>query len=299
MATVAFIGVGNMGGPMSANLVKAGHKVMAFDLSTENLSAAVEAGCIATTSVAEAVSDADAVFTMLPAGKHVEAVYRGEAGVMANARPGALYVDCSTIDVETARAVIASAEEKGFRMVDCPVSGGVTGAAAGTLAMMCGGSDDAFKAARPYLEILGKTVVHAGGPGAGQAAKTCNNMILGISMIGVCEAFMLAEKLDLDLDKLFSIAANASGQCWALTSYCPVPGPVPASPANRDYKPGFTAANMLKDLKLAQQAAQSSGASTPLGSNAATLYDQFVEAGNGEVDFSGIIRMIAGQGKSG
>lgn len=294
MARTAFIGVGNMGGPMSANLVKAGHEVMAFDLSKANLNAAVNAGCTAASSVAEAVANADAVFTMLPAGPHVDAVYNGADGIIANAKAGALFVDCSTIDVQTARDVIAAAEGAGFSMVDCPVSGGVTGAAAGTLAMMCGGTEAAFTTARPYLEILGKTVVHAGDAGAGQAAKTCNNMILGISMIGVCEAFMLAEKLGLDLQKLYDISANASGQCWSLTTYCPVPGPVPTSPANRDYQPGFTSANMLKDLKLAQQAAQTSGASTPLGANAAALYNLFVNSGNGEVDFSGIIRMIAG-----
>lgn len=299
MANVAFIGVGNMGGPMSANLVKAGHDVLAFDLSPANLDAAIKAGCKAASSVAEAVAGADAVFTMLPAGPHVEGVYGGADGVMAHARKGALFVDCSTIDVETARNVIAAADAGGFLMVDCPVSGGTGGAAAGTLAMMCGGSDAAFAAAKPFLEILGKTVVHAGGPGAGQAAKTCNNMILGISMIGVCEAFALGEKLGLDRQTLFDIAANASGQCWSLTTYCPVPGPVPTSPANRDYKAGFTAANMLKDLKLAQQAAQSSGASTPLGANAASLYNLFVNSGNGEVDFSGIIRMIAGQNRPG
>ncbi|GAB4179575.1 MAG: 3-hydroxyisobutyrate dehydrogenase [Thalassobaculales bacterium] len=292
MATIAFIGLGNMGGPMARNLVKAQHRVIGFDLSPASVAAAAAGGVTAAATAAEAVKGADVVVTMLPAGQHVRAVYG--ADVIGNAKAGALLIDSSTIDVESARAVAAQAAQAGLLMVDAPVSGGVGGAEAGTLTFMVGGSDAAFAAAEPILRAMGKTIVHAGGPGNGQAAKICNNMILGISMIAVSEAFTLAEKLGLDHQKLFDIAAKSSGQCWSMTTYCPVPGPVPASPANRDYKAGFTAAMMLKDLRLAQEAAAKAGAATPLGAEAAALYALFCNAGQAELDFSGIIRMLRG-----
>ncbi|TCT08418.1 3-hydroxyisobutyrate dehydrogenase [Tepidamorphus gemmatus] len=296
MATIGFIGLGNMGGPMAANLLKAGHRVRGFDLSEVATARFQDAGGTVCGTIAEAVSGAEVVVTMLPAGRHVEAVYAGEGGILSSAAPETLLIDSSTIDVATARKVAAAAEAAGMTMIDAPVSGGVGGATAGTLTFMVGGPEAAFAAAKPYLEKMGRTIVHAGGPGNGQAAKICNNLILGISMIGVSEAFVLAEKLGLDHQKLFDIASTASGQCWSLTTYCPVPGPVPSSPANRDYQPGFTAAMMLKDLKLAQEAANASGATTPLGAEAAQIYSLFAGAGHGEVDFSGIIRFLRGQG---
>jgi 3-hydroxyisobutyrate dehydrogenase len=291
-ARIAFIGLGNMGLPMALNLAKAGPAVTGFDLSAANLRAAEEGGVRAAASVAEAVRDAEIVVTMLPAGPHVRDVYLGEGGVLACAAEAALLVDCSTVDVETARAVADAAAGRGFAMLDAPVSGGTAGAAAGTLTFMVGGPEDALARAEPTLLRMGKAVIHAGGPGAGQAAKICNNMILGISMIGVCEAFALAERLGLDHQKLFDVASRSSGQCWSLTSYCPVPGPVPASPANRGYAPGFAAAMMLKDLRLAQEAAAAAGAATPLGAEAAQLYALFCAAGRGTTDFSGIIGMF-------
>jgi len=293
MATVGFVGLGNMGGPMASNLLAAGHTVKAFDLSEAALDLAVAAGAVRVGSAAEAALNSDVVISMLPAGQHVRDVYEGE--VFGHAPAGCLMIDCSTIDVETSRAVHAGAADAGFAMVDAPVSGGVTGAEAGTLTFMCGGSDDAFERARPLLERMGKTIVHAGGPGNGQAAKICNNMMLGIQMISVCEAFGLADRLGLDRQKLFDIASTASGQCWSLTTYCPVPGPVPTAPSNRDYAPGFTAAMMLKDLKLSQTAAQSVDASTPLGAAATALYSLYCNEGEAGVDFSGIIKMIHGE----
>jgi len=292
VAKIGFIGLGNMGGPMAANLVKAGHVVKGFDLSAAALDKFVAAGGSKAASLADAAREVDVVVTMLPAGAHVKQAYTGDEGIISVAAPGTLLIDCSTIDVDTAREVAAVAADKGLAMVDAPVSGGVGGAEAGTLTFMVGGTDEAFAAAEPYLKSMGRNIVHAGGSGNGQAAKICNNMILGISMIGVCEAFALAEKLGLDHQKLFDISSTASGQCWSLTSYCPVPGPVPTSPANRDYKPGFAAAMMLKDLRLAQEASRSVGAQTPLGANAEQLYARFAEAGNENVDFSGIIRML-------
>ncbi|PVB63275.1 3-hydroxyisobutyrate dehydrogenase [Labrenzia sp. 011] len=292
--TIGFIGLGNMGGPMAINLVKAGHRVLGFDLSEAAMSAHAEAGGEKAAGIAELAGAADVIVTMLPAGKHVRQIYQGEGGILENARPGTLLIDSSTIDVDSARAVIAAATEAGMPMVDAPVSGGVAGAAGGTLTFMVGGADDAFAAAKPYLDIMGKTIVHAGGAGNGQAAKICNNMILGISMIGVSEAFVLAERLGLDAQKLFDISSTASGQCWALTSYCPVPGPLPTSPANRDYQPGFAAEMMLKDLKLAQEAANSSGAATPLGAEAAALYALFCNSGGDGQDFSAIVRFLRG-----
>ncbi|CTQ54338.1 3-hydroxyisobutyrate dehydrogenase [Roseibium album] len=293
-STVGFIGLGNMGGPMAINLVKAGHKVIGFDLSENALSVHTEAGGDKAGSVAEIATAADVIVTMLPAGKHVRQIYQGEGGILENAKQGTLLIDSSTIDVDSARAVSAAAAEKGMPMVDAPVSGGVAGAAGGTLTFMVGGPDEAFEAAKPYLDIMGKTIVHAGGAGNGQAAKICNNMILGISMIGVSEAFVLGEKLGLDAQKLFDISSTASGQCWSLTSYCPVPGPLPSSPANRDYQPGFAAAMMLKDLKLAQEAASSAGAATPLGAEAASLYTLFCNSGGESLDFSGIVKFLRG-----
>ncbi|MBO6510974.1 MAG: 3-hydroxyisobutyrate dehydrogenase [Roseibium sp.] len=293
-STVGFIGLGNMGGPMAINLVKAGHKVIGFDLSDAAMTTHAEAGGDRGTSVADLAAASDVIVTMLPAGKHVRQIYQGEGGILENAKPGTLLIDSSTIDVDSARAVSAASAEKGMPMVDAPVSGGVAGAAGGTLTFMVGGQDEAYDAAKPYLDIMGKTIVHAGGAGNGQAAKICNNMILGISMIGVSEAFVLGEKLGLDPQKLFDISSTASGQCWSLTSYCPVPGPLPSSPANRDYQPGFAAAMMLKDLKLAQEAASSAGAATPLGAEAASLYTLFCNSGGESLDFSGIVKFLRG-----
>jgi 3-hydroxyisobutyrate dehydrogenase len=295
MARIGFIGLGNMGLPMAQNLLKAGHSIRGFDVSKGQVDALVAAGGQAASGVRAAASAADIVITMLPAGAHVREVYLADVGVIAAADAGTLLIDSSTIDVETARAVAAAAVKKGLAMLDAPVSGGVGGAQAGTLTFMVGGSDEAFAHARPVLEKMGKTIVHAGGAGNGQAAKICNNMILGVSMIAVSEAFVLAEKLGLDAQKLFDISSKSSGQCWSMTSYCPVPGPVPTSPANHDYKAGFTAAMMLKDLKLAQDAAKAAGASTPLGADAAKIYAQYVDSGEGPRDFSGVIRFVRGR----
>jgi 3-hydroxyisobutyrate dehydrogenase len=295
MATIGFIGLGNMGLPMARNLLKAGHTVQGFDVTKAQAEALASGGGKAADGVKAATFGADVVITMLPAGQHMREVYQGADGVLAAAGPDALLIDCSTIDVETARAVAAAAQAKGLAMLDAPVSGGVGGAQAGTLTFMVGGNAAAFARAKPILEQMGKTIVHAGGPGNGQAAKICNNMILGVSMIAVSEAFVLAEKLGLDAQKLFDIASKSSGQCWSMTSYCPVPGLVPASPANRDYQAGFTAAMMLKDLKLAQDAANAAGAKTPLGADAAKIYSQYVESGESARDFSGVIQFVRGR----
>ena len=292
MATIGFIGLGNMGAPMAANLVKAGHRVTGFDLVSQAVERLAAKGGSAAASAAAAAGAGEIVITMLPAGPQVRSVYLGEDGLLVHARKDALLIDCSTIDVETARVVAAAAAEGGFDMLDAPVSGGVAGAEAATLTFMVGGQDAVFSRARPILAAMGRTIVHAGPAGNGQAAKICNNMMLGISMIAVCEAFSLAERLGLEAQTLFDISAKSSGQCWALTSYCPVPGPVPASPANRDYAPGFTAAMMLKDLRLAQQAAGASAAPTSLGAAAANLYQLFVDEGAGGRDFSAIYRFI-------
>lgn len=296
MSKITFIGLGNMGLPMAKNLVAAGHDVTGFDLSDVAKTALTEAGGNAATAttntIAEAVAEAEIVVSMLPAGKHVSAVYTAADGVIANAPSGALLIDSSTIDVDTARAVSAAAEAAGFPMVDAPVSGGVGGAAAGTLTFMVGGAAQAFAAAKPVLDIMGQNIFHAGGSGNGQVAKICNNMLLGISMIGTAEAFKLGEKLGLDAQTLFDISSTASGQCWSMTSYCPAPGPVPTSPANNDYAAGFTAAMMLKDLLLAQEASASADAATPMGQRATELYTQMAEAGHAELDFSGIIREL-------
>jgi 3-hydroxyisobutyrate dehydrogenase len=289
MASIAFIGLGNMGGPMAANLVNAGHKVTAFDLVAASRDQARSDGAAIAESSAAAVKGADVVITMLPAGKHVIAVWNDIVPAMTR---GALIIDCSTIDVESAKQAHALAAKHGLASVDAPVSGGTGGAKGATLTFMCGGDDKAFAAAKPVLEKMGKKLVHCGSAGAGQAAKICNNMMLAISMIGVGEAFVLAEKLGLSHQALFDVASTSSGQCWALTSYCPVPGPVPASPANNDYKPGFASALMVKDLTLAQDAAKTSGAATPLGKHAQEIYKAFDAAGHGGVDFSGIIQHV-------
>jgi 3-hydroxyisobutyrate dehydrogenase len=291
MTAIAFIGLGHMGGPMAANLAKAGHKVTGFDLSTACCEAARQTGVAIAGSLREAVADAATVVTMLPAGAHVLSVW---SDILPAMKAGTLAIDCSTIDVESARKAHGLASERGCPSLDAPVSGGVGGATAGTLTFMAGGSVEAFARAELILAQMGKRVVHCGEAGAGQAAKICNNMILGISMIGVCEAFVLAERLGLSAQALFDVAATASGQCWSLTSYCPVPGPVPASPANSGYKPGFAAGLMLKDLRLAQDAALATGAATPLGAAAAQLYALFSGAGHADDDFSGIINFLRG-----
>ncbi len=295
MAEIGFVGLGNMGGPMAANLIKAGHKLRVFDLSEAATGKLAEAGAAVVPSASDAAKGAEAIVTMLPAGQHVRQIYLGAHGLIASASPGSLLIDCSTIDVATAREVCAAAAAAGHDMLDAPVSGGTGGAQAGTLTFMAGGSGTAFARAQPILAAMGKTVVHAGGPGNGQAAKICNNMILGISMIGVAEAFALGEKLGLSHQTLFDIASKSSGQCWSLTSYCPVPGPVPASPANRDYAAGFTVAMMLKDLKLAQEASRGAGANTPLGAEAAALYQLLASHGGATLDFSAIFKFLQGQ----
>ncbi len=287
---IGFIGLGNMGGGMAANLVKAGHDVTAYDLSGEALAKAGAAGCKPVSDADEAVRGAEVIVTMLPAGKHVQSVY--QSAVFANAPSGALLIDCSTIDVDTARAVAAAAKEKGLDAVDAPVSGGIAAANGGTLTFMVGGSDAGFTKARPVLADMGKAVIHAGENGAGQAAKICNNMLLGATMAATCETFMLAQKLGLDLQKFYDISSQASGQSWSMTSYCPVPGVGPQSPADNDYAGGFAAALMLKDMRLALEAAQSSGAQVPMGERAEELYSAFVDADAQGLDFSAIIKTL-------
>jgi len=294
MAKIAFIGLGHMGGGMAPNLAKAGHEVRAFDLVPEAVQHAAKGGCTPAVSAAEAVRDADVVITMLPAARHVRAVFHDD--VAPNAKPGALLIDCSTIDVQSAREIGEEMKAKGFDFVDAPVSGGIAAAAAGTLALMVGGTDEQFERAKPFLEPMAKAVINAGELGAGQAAKICNNMILGATMAATVEGFTLAKKLGLDLQTFFDISSKASGQSWSMTSYCPVPGVGPETPADHDYEGGFAAALMLKDLKLAEEAAQQVGAYTPMGTKAEELYQRFVDAGNGNKDFSGLIEMIeAGQ----
>ncbi|WP_332772404.1 3-hydroxyisobutyrate dehydrogenase [Phenylobacterium sp.] len=293
MTKIAFIGVGNMGAGMAANQAKAQHQVAAFDLSPAALAKAVEAGCHAADSVAAAVKDAEVVITMLPAGKHVREVYAQQ--VLPNAAKGALLIDCSTIDVESARAVAGQAVEAGFRFADAPVSGGIMAADAGTLAFMVGCAEADFAAVEAALTPMARVVLRAGEAGAGQAAKICNNMLLGVSMLGTCEAFALAEKLGLEAERFFEIASKSSGQCWSLTSYCPWPGPVPAAPSNRGYEGGFLTALMLKDLKLSQDAAAKVGASTPMGAQAGALYAMFDGLGHGGKDFSAVLQLLRGK----
>jgi 3-hydroxyisobutyrate dehydrogenase len=292
MPRIGFIGLGNMGLPMAQNLLKAGHQVGGYDIAGAAVARLAAAGGTAAPSAQAAATRVDVVITMLPAGAQVRETYLGSDGILAAVAAGTLLIDSSTIDVATARDVAVAAGQRGLAMIDAPVSGGVGGAQAGTLTFMVGGSEQAFAQAKPFLEVMGRTIVHAGGPGNGQAAKICNNMILGVSMIAVSEAFLLAERLGLDHQRLFDIASKSSGQCWSMTSYCPVPGPVPTSPANRDYQAGFTAAMMLKDLQLAQDAAHGAKSATPLGAAAAALYERYCAQGGNASDFSGIIRLL-------
>ncbi|GGS20214.1 3-hydroxyisobutyrate dehydrogenase [Streptomyces nojiriensis] len=289
--TVAFVGLGRMGGPMAANLVRAGHRVLGFDLVPELLATAAATGVEPAVSAAAAAAEADVVITMLPAGAHVLALY-GEGGLLAAARPGTLFVDCSTIDVADARAAHEAAGAAGHHSLDAPVSGGVVGARAASLTFMAGGGAEEFAAAGPLLGAMGRKAVHCGTAGAGQAAKICNNMILAVSMIGVSEAFVLAESLGLDHQALYDVASTASGQCWALTVNCPVPGPVPDSPANRDYLPGFAAPLMAKDLALAANALRAGGVAAPLGLKAAELYADFAAGEGAGLDFSAIVHTL-------
>ncbi|MCQ1985292.1 3-hydroxyisobutyrate dehydrogenase [Arthrobacter sp. zg-Y844] len=294
-APVAFLGLGHMGGPMAVRLVNAGYSVTGFDVVPAALETAEANGIATAGSAAAAVAGAGVVLTMLPSGKHLLDAYRGtggQPGLLAAAAPNTLFLDCSTINVEEAREAAELAVAAGHRAVDAPVSGGVVGAEAGTLTFMVGALPADFKAVSPMLEVMGRRVVHCGDHGAGQAAKICNNMILGISMIAVSEAFVLGEKLGLTHQALFDVASAASGQCWALTTNCPVPGPVPASPANRDYQPGFAGALMAKDLKLALNALESTGVAAQLGPLASAIYDDFAAEGGAGRDFSGIITDI-------
>ena len=295
MATIGFIGLGNMGGHMAHNLIKAGHSVKGFDLFDAAVELAVSRGATAAATAKEAATDVDVVVTMLPAGKHVRSVYVEDDALIDVVNPGTLIIDSSTIDVQSDRDVIAAATAKGLDMVDAPVSGGVGGAEAGTLTFMCGGTDQAFGRAKEFLDIMGANIFHAGAAGNGQAAKICNNMLLGIHMIGTCEAFNLADRLGLDAQTFFDISSTASGQNWSMTSYCPAPGPVPTSPANNDYQPGFAVDMMLKDLRLAKEAAESVDAETPLGKDSEAIYSKLSEDGHGGLDFSGVIKMLAGE----
>ncbi|QRM57512.1 3-hydroxyisobutyrate dehydrogenase [Sinorhizobium sp. BG8] len=296
MTSIGFIGLGHMGGPMAANLVKAGYTVKGFDLSPQSMETARQAGVIVSSGLAETIADAGIVVTMLPAGEHVVAVWKE---LLESVPAGTLLIDCSTIDIDSARKAHAMAADKGCPSLDAPVSGGTGGAAAGTLTFMVGGERDVFTRAQPLLSAMGKRIIHCGEASMGQAAKVCNNMILGISMIAVGEAFVLGERLGLSHQALYDVASVSSGQCWSLTTYCPVPGPVPTSPANRQYEPGFAGALMLKDLKLARAAAKATGAMTPLGAEAARLYEQFAELGFGDKDFSGIINLLRDKSGSG
>lgn len=296
MATIGFIGLGNMGAPMAANLVKAGHRVVGYDVNANAMQALASAGVVAAPGAAEAARGADVVLTMLPAGEHVREVWLHQGGLIDAVKGTTpLLIDCSTIDVASARAVTEAAHVAGLDMLDAPVSGGVGGATAATLTFMVGGSEAAFARGLPILQAMGRNIVHAGGPGAGQAAKICNNMMLAINMVGVSEGFLLARKLGLDWDKLFQIASTSSGQSWALSNYCPAPGPVPAAPSNRDYAAGFMAALMLKDVKLSQAAADAAGSPTPLAALAMSFYQAVVDAGDGAKDFSVVFRWLEGQ----
>lgn len=292
MTTIAFIGLGHMGNPIVKNLLKNNFKVKVFDVVPQAIEVLTKEGAIAATSVKDCVQDADVIFTMLQTGEQVKNTCIGDNGIFQNAKKNALYIDSSSIDIVTTRELHTLSEKHHINMLDAPVSGGVAGAAAATLAFMVGGLEKNFLLAKPILEKLGKKIVHAGIAGTGQAAKICNNLLLGISMVGVCEAFSLAEKLGLEAKKFFEISSNASGQCWSMTSYCPVPGIVETAPSNKGYQPGFAAKMMLKDLRLGENAAQSVSAKIPLGKHTEELYAQFVAAGNGEVDFSGIIQWL-------
>jgi 3-hydroxyisobutyrate dehydrogenase len=295
MANIGFIGLGNMGGPMAANLVKGGEHVRGFDVVPASRETSARDGVQIVANAKSCVENADIVISMLPAGEHVLSVWKD---VLPAAHQGALFIDCSTIDVASARKAHGLAAERGIATLDAPVSGGVGGAKAATLTFMVGGSKHAFERGKPVLERMGKRVVHCGEAGNGQAAKICNNMILGISMIAVSEAFVLGEKLGLSHQAMFDVVSSSSGQCWSLTSYCPVPGPVPTSPANNGYKPGFAAALMLKDLNLAREAAASVHVETAIGTHAADIYQEFAETGSSGADFSGIINFVRAQSKS-
>lgn len=295
MTNIAFIGLGHMGLPMANNLVKAGHRVIGYDLVPQAVENFVKSGGHAGPNIPLTVENADVVFTMLPEGKHVKSAYEGPEGIFNHIKAGTFVAECSTIDIETTRYIHTLAEKKNVRLVDAPVSGGVAGAEAATITFMIGGAHKDFEALRPYLEVMGKTLIYCGAAGLGQAAKICNNLVLGITMIGVCEAFNLAEKLGLDVNTFFEVSSQSSAQCWSISKYCPVPGPVPTSPANREYTPGFTAAMMLKDLKLAAQAAHLSSAITPLGTEALSLYELFCSNGGQGLDFSGILKFLQGK----
>ncbi|MEZ5833677.1 MAG: 3-hydroxyisobutyrate dehydrogenase [Dongiaceae bacterium] len=292
MPSIGFIGVGHMGGPMARNLVRAGHQVTIFDPNANNAKAMTTAGAKQAASLVELVASHEIIVSMLPSGREVRVAYLDNDGVVAHAKAGALLIDCSTTDVDSARAVADAAKKRGLHFVDAPVSGGVAGAEAATLTFMVGGEESAVELARPILTNMGKNVVHTGAGGSGQAAKICNNLILGITMIGVSEAFVLAEQLGLSPDKLFAVSSTSSGQCWSLTSYCPVPGPVPSAPSNRNYQPGFAAKMMLKDLRLATEAAEKHKQAIELGELAKRLYERFVQEGSGDLDFSAIIQAI-------
>jgi len=295
MAKIGFIGLGHMGHPMVLNLLKNNHEVKIFDIIPEVIESLVEKGAVAASSLKNLCKDVDVVFTMLPTGDHVKVVCTDRGGLFNHCKKGTLIIDSSSIEVDTSRYLEKIAHDKGFGMIDAPVSGGILGAQAGTLTFMVGGDEENFKAAKPILEGLGKAVIYAGAAGNGQAAKICNNMILGSAMIAVSEAFVLAEKLGLEPQVFYDISSVSSGQCWSMTNYCPVPGPVPESPANNGYKAGFTATMMLKDLYLSQTAAHSVGVKTPMGEGATHLYETYTQEGNGQMDFSGIINMISGE----
>ena len=292
MAEITCIGLGNMGLPMAMNLLKNGHSVTGFDLAEDQVKILTNAGGKSTSDINKTIQTSDAVITMLPSGKIVKSIFLGDNGIINNAPKNLLLIDSSTIDVETAREVSKEAISKNLRIVDAPVSGGVGGAQAGTLTFMVGGEKESFVSAKEFLDIMGGNIIYAGLSGNGQAAKICNNMLLGISMIGTAEAFNLAENLGLDAQTFFDISSTASGQCWSMTSYCPVPGPVPSSPANNDYKPGFSSALMLKDLRLSQEAASMTTSATPLGANATSIYEEIENLGQANIDFSGVIKLL-------
>ena len=292
MAEITFIGLGNMGLPMAMNLLKNGHSVTGFDLAEDQVKILTSAGGKSTSDINKTIQTSDAVITMLPSGKIVKSIFFGDNGIINNAPKNLLLIDSSTIDVETAREVSKEAISKNLRIVDAPVSGGVGGAQAGTLTFMVGGEKESFVSAKEFLDIMGGNIIYAGLSGNGQAAKICNNMLLGISMIGTAEAFNLAENLGLDAQTFFDISSTASGQCWSMTSYCPVPGPVPSSPANNNYKPGFSSALMLKDLRLSQEAASMTTSATPLGANATSVYEEIENLGQANIDFSGVIKLL-------
>lgn len=293
MAKIGFVGLGNMGCSMAINLVKAGHEVTGFDLKTAATDKLAAAGGLVGSNLQRVAADKDLLITMLQTGEQVLGVCQGAGGLYAHAKPGALHIDCSTIDVQSARTMHELAQNNQVGALDAPVSGGVLGAAAGTLTFMVGGDSDTLSRAQPFLAVMGQKIIHTGSAGSGQAAKICNNMILGISMVAISEAFILAEALGLTPQKLFEVVNSSSGQCWAMSKYAPVPGVLENVPANHDYQPGFAAAMMLKDLDLGQQVARTVAVDTPLGAKTTALYQQFIDQGCGALDFSGIIKQIA------